>query len=715
MKIGRQTFRRAARLGAVGALLLIGGCCGGDSGGSVLPAPQRQAVGQVGLEVPSVPVEKTTPGPLKVDVMFLLDDSDFVTSRTPEPGTQVILGQILTPGDGRIKTDVAQGIFQDAVERLETRLVADGLGTAEDFDLAFGVSRYEDFANFERSGPRASDPTLVSGPIDGLARPFILNQPILQSEHPQFNVLFAAALQRTTPGDGGRDPFDAQSALEALYQLATGTGFDGNSNGNTTESGPAGALDTQVDPGTSGDVPAFEATPQGPLPDGSPVFQVGETLASGNLGGAGWRPGSIRFVIVFSDLCTISPLLPGTDLDGAIDNTPSAPGEGPRPSETVKSVQAFACSAGEEVLPPSFPGPTDKTSQQAYARFGPTDGAIPVAPPGAATLQATIDALNEMNIEVLGIGIREGVGSGPNKPNVPPPAFPGQEPAVVDPSEPPDNKAPFTWMSAMAILTGARDTETVDTIVGPVTDLPLVYNLTTVNPPDAPVTDDVVEDLADRIAVWMPFADTGGEPTDDPGSVYYLYVFDLTNPNPELVLDPDPGFALIPDVDPGGTNPIYLGPARDGGGDPIPGTQIVRIPCYFVGDSAPAPVRVAWQFSAVRTNRENTDVVQAAMPFVLTGALADDSSQFPPGTWPGSNPTGPHAPSSLNPPATGGSIQVVIPAVPPLPQAPQPGTVALTDLLRGEALFRDVTRGLPAGTSIFTMAGPLTDADLPFP
>ncbi len=48
-----------------------------------------------------------------------------------------------------------------------------------------------------------------------------------------------------------------ESLIEALYQVATGAGFDGNGDGSPLESGPAGMLNTQIAPGNSGDVPPF--------------------------------------------------------------------------------------------------------------------------------------------------------------------------------------------------------------------------------------------------------------------------------------------------------------------------------------------------------------------------------------------------------------------------------------------------------------------------
>ncbi len=62
------------------------------------------------------------------------------------------------------------------------------------------------------------------------------------------------ALSRSAPGGGGDGP---ESLIEALYQLATGAGFDGDNDGSMLESGLAGMVGTQTNPGSSGDVPPF--------------------------------------------------------------------------------------------------------------------------------------------------------------------------------------------------------------------------------------------------------------------------------------------------------------------------------------------------------------------------------------------------------------------------------------------------------------------------
>src|SRR5207247_397238 len=91
-------------------------------------------------------------------------------------------------------------------------------------------------------------------------RPFILNQPVVNAatagSAAARDGLITSALGHTAPGFGGDG---AEADMEALFQLATGNGFDGNGNANSTDSGAAGALSTQTNPGASGDVPAFSS------------------------------------------------------------------------------------------------------------------------------------------------------------------------------------------------------------------------------------------------------------------------------------------------------------------------------------------------------------------------------------------------------------------------------------------------------------------------
>jgi farnesyl diphosphate synthase len=74
--------------------------------------------------------------------------------------------------------------------------------------FGFGVGRFEDYAN------------LNAGPLD---RPFLLNQPIITTDQAGFQDAITGALARQAFGSGGDTP---ESLIEALFQTATGLGFD---------------------------------------------------------------------------------------------------------------------------------------------------------------------------------------------------------------------------------------------------------------------------------------------------------------------------------------------------------------------------------------------------------------------------------------------------------------------------------------------------------
>ena len=100
-----------------------------------------------------------------------------------------------------------------------------------------------------------------------------------------------AALNRTTPGYGGDGP---ETDIEALYQLVTGVGFDGNNNGSVLDSGPAGLAATQLNPGNSGDVPSFASFQ---ADAGASVMP-----AAGTVGGAGFRAGALPIILTATDI-----------------------------------------------------------------------------------------------------------------------------------------------------------------------------------------------------------------------------------------------------------------------------------------------------------------------------------------------------------------------------------------------------------------------------
>ncbi|MEQ1825297.1 MAG: Ig-like domain-containing protein [Pirellula sp.] len=181
-----------------------------------------------------------------VDVFLLFDDTGSFTSNSP----------------------IVRAAFPTIISSLQASLPG--------IDLGFGVGRLEEYGSFAAE--------YATG------RPFILNQPIVGASTPGFTTAIQSALDRVAPGYGGDQP---ETDIEALYQLVTGVGFDGNANGSVLESGRAGLASTQISPGISGDVPNFASyvadTANGGLP------------AAGNVGGGGFRAGALPVVLLATD------------------------------------------------------------------------------------------------------------------------------------------------------------------------------------------------------------------------------------------------------------------------------------------------------------------------------------------------------------------------------------------------------------------------------
>jgi hypothetical protein len=310
----------------------------------------------------TVPVSITFPESAvtdKVDVFLLFDDTGSFAGVAP----------------------TVQSIFSSLVTDLQAALPGVSLG--------FGVGRFEDYGG---AG------TGFSGE-SSTGRPFILNQPIITTDVPSFSSLISAALNRSAPGFGGDGP---ESNVEALFQIATGTGFDGNGNGSTLDSGPAGAAATQTSPGTSGDVPGFPSN-------------VAPT--SGTLGGVGFRPRALHLVIQAGDICPVSPYAAGVPVPPTITGAGGA---------TVPS-SALRCS---NVLGSSRFGFVSNSVSTAGNTV-----ASAVAPKGAATVLDTVNALNALGARVIGLA--------PGGTPIRNPVGPSVDPSV--------------FMSAMALLTGATD------------------------------------------------------------------------------------------------------------------------------------------------------------------------------------------------------------------------------------------------------------------
>ncbi|MGQ0615194.1 MAG: hypothetical protein ACT4PV_15785 [Planctomycetaceae bacterium] len=302
----------------------------------------------------------------KVDVFLLFDDTGSFAGTAP----------------------TVQDIFSDLVTDLQAAFPT--------IDFAFGVGRFEDFGG---AGTGFSGENTTG-------RPFTLNQPILATTFASFSTLLEDALDNTAPGFGGDGP---ETLIEGLFQVATGSGFDGDGNSSSLDSGAAGSLMAQQTPGTSGDVPPFSSNV---LP------------TSGTLGGVGWRTDSCRIVIVATDVCSVAPFA------------------GAAPA----SITGTGGSVGiEEIVCDTTPGSD---------RFGPVSDAKSsgantvtgaIAPAGAATIQATVTALNALGIRVIGLT---------NEASIPEGGSP------TDPVDPPSSLPDFSGiatMQALAKLTGARD------------------------------------------------------------------------------------------------------------------------------------------------------------------------------------------------------------------------------------------------------------------
>jgi uncharacterized protein (DUF2141 family) len=204
-------------------------------------------VGQSYTQTVSLTLPNTGALTNAVDVFLLFDDTGSFTNNSP----------------------IVRAAFPNIITQLQTSLS----GT----DLAFGVGRFEEYGNF------ASE--------YGTGRPFVLNQPIVAASTAGYMTAIQAALNRTTPGYGGDGP---ETDIEALYQLVTGIGFDGNNNGSVMDSGAAGLGSTQLLPGNSGDVPSFASF----TADAS----AGVLPAAGTVGGGGFRAGALPVILLATDI-----------------------------------------------------------------------------------------------------------------------------------------------------------------------------------------------------------------------------------------------------------------------------------------------------------------------------------------------------------------------------------------------------------------------------
>jgi hypothetical protein len=313
----------------------------------------------------------------KVDVCLLLDDTGSFKSYVP----------------------TLTNIFASLVTNLEASVPG--------VEFGFGVTRFCDFG----------------GPGDAFsgdyvtARPFTLNQPIITAAtaggSAALITMINTALGHTGEGYGGDAP---EAALcEGLWQVATGVGLDGDGDGSMLDSGPAGSLEAQTNPGDSGDVPPFSSNV---LP------------TSGTLGGVGWRAGALHLVILANDNCPVSPFPYGSNPTSPI----------PIPAVITNAFGlAIATTAFE--CPGALGGTSSSGSDSRYGyvsdSYNLATNTVPgaVAPVGSGTVQGTVNALNALGIRVMCMG-------------------PGAGPTT---STTPVEGDPYPWFSAIALLTGAVD------------------------------------------------------------------------------------------------------------------------------------------------------------------------------------------------------------------------------------------------------------------
>ena len=295
----------------------------------------------------------------RVDVFFLFDDTGSFAATAP----------------------TVASIFSSLVNDLQAAL--------PNVSLGFGVGRFEDYGGPAR--PYSLE--------NSLGRSFVLNQPIITRDVPSFLSLINSALQRTAPGSGGDGP---EANFEALFQVATGAGFDGNANGSRLDSGSAGSATTQTTPGTSGDIPAFSSN---------------VAVTSGSLGGVGFRPRAFHLVIQTGDFCPLAAYAAGSQVPATITGA----GGVTVPSSALRCTNTLGANRF------GFVGNSVSTVGNTVANA--------VAPLGTVTVPNTIAALNSLGISVIGLA--------PGGTSIRNPVGPSFSPSIA--------------MSALALLTGAVD------------------------------------------------------------------------------------------------------------------------------------------------------------------------------------------------------------------------------------------------------------------
>lgn len=227
-----------------------------------------------------------------------------------------------------------------------TQIVSDLQAQFPNTELGFGVGRFEAYPGNSL-----------------LNRSYVLNQPIVSVNDPQFQQALSAALNRVILGATGRS---RETVFEALFQIATGAGLDGNGDGDTVDDGPAGLFTTQTNLPISGDIPDYRTfvsdltgDPNGPILP--PTFP-----ASMATDGVSFRPNARKIVLVATDA-----------------------------QRTVH----------EDDMNPTYFGADGSTVDAMDFANGASNGGFITTPGGrGAQIQATIDALLAENIQVIGLG-----------------------------------------------------------------------------------------------------------------------------------------------------------------------------------------------------------------------------------------------------------------------------------------------------------------------
>jgi len=232
-----------------------------------------QVIGRPGFPVVLTSLKDSTVGAGLTPDGFLQLFTDPSTRPSGQPTSTVIDVVLALDDTGSFEPTgaILANVFPQIIAALQSAL--------PNADLAFGVARFEEYAG----------PTAPGG--SQFAQPFILNQPVISTNTTDFQLAIDAALNRTAPGGGsGRD----ETHIEALYQIATGVGLDGNGDGDITDAGPAGLVSTQTNLNTGGDVPDFASFM--PDPTGDPNGPV--LPPDGTIGGVGFRAAATERIVL---------------------------------------------------------------------------------------------------------------------------------------------------------------------------------------------------------------------------------------------------------------------------------------------------------------------------------------------------------------------------------------------------------------------------------